>query len=37
MTYSTEPQCQAYAWFRGAGDNDSVPAHWLRGFEVYVS
>lgn len=33
-TYANEPNCHAYAWFRSAGDNTTVPAHWLRGFEV---
>ncbi|SPO06781.1 uncharacterized protein DNG_09475 [Cephalotrichum gorgonifer] len=35
VTLETEIQCPAYAWFRSAEDNDTVPHHWLRGFEVY--
>ncbi|KAJ8110814.1 hypothetical protein OPT61_g6435 [Boeremia exigua] len=35
VTLHTEPNCYAYAWFRSAGDNTTVPSHWLRGFEVY--
>ncbi|KAJ5604593.1 hypothetical protein N7510_009747 [Penicillium lagena] len=35
VTHSNEPKCHAYAWFRSAEDNDTVPHHWLRGLEVY--
>ncbi|KAH8700163.1 hypothetical protein BGW36DRAFT_424998 [Talaromyces proteolyticus] len=35
VTYKNEPKCRAYAWFRSAEDNDTVPHHWLRGLEVY--
>ncbi|KAJ5772468.1 hypothetical protein N7520_002997 [Penicillium odoratum] len=35
VTNDNEPNCHAYAWFKSAEDNDSVPHHWLRGFEVY--
>lgn len=34
VTAASEPDCEAYAWFRSAEDNDVVPKHWLRGFEV---
>ncbi|KAH7079813.1 hypothetical protein FB567DRAFT_595794 [Paraphoma chrysanthemicola] len=37
VTLHKEPRCHAYAWFRSADDNDEVPSHWLRGFEVYES
>jgi hypothetical protein len=37
VTLGTEPNCHAYAWFLSAGDNDAVPSHWLRGFEVSVT
>ncbi|OAL46296.1 hypothetical protein IQ07DRAFT_590482 [Pyrenochaeta sp. DS3sAY3a] len=37
VTFNTEPNCHAYAWFRSADDNDVVPSHWLRGFEIYTS
>ncbi|KAL5340961.1 hypothetical protein BJX70DRAFT_396342 [Aspergillus crustosus] len=36
VTLAHEPKCRAYAWFRSAEDNDTVPHHWLRGFEVQV-
>ncbi|OJJ07667.1 hypothetical protein ASPVEDRAFT_155461 [Aspergillus versicolor CBS 583.65] len=35
ITHTHEPKCHAYAWFRSAEDNDAVPHHWVRGFEVY--
>ncbi|CRG90702.1 hypothetical protein PISL3812_07747 [Talaromyces islandicus] len=35
VTYGNEPKCLAYAWFRSAEDNETVPHHWLRGLEVY--
>ncbi|KAL4866029.1 hypothetical protein BDV12DRAFT_210756 [Aspergillus spectabilis] len=35
VTHAHEPKCRAYAWFRSAGDNDTVPHHWVRGLEVY--
>jgi quinol monooxygenase YgiN len=35
VTHKTEPGTIAYAWFRGADDNDTVPGHWVRGFEAY--
>ena len=35
-TLQSEPQVQAYAWFESACDNDVVPHHWVRGFEVSV-
>ncbi|KAL4876150.1 hypothetical protein BJY04DRAFT_223373 [Aspergillus karnatakaensis] len=35
VTLANEPKCHAYAWFRSAEDSDTVPHHWLRGFEVY--
>jgi quinol monooxygenase YgiN len=34
VTLANEPDCIGYAWFRSAGDNDAVPSHWLRGFEM---
>lgn len=34
VTYATEPNTLAYAWFYSAGDNDNVPDHLVRGFEV---
>ncbi|KAL2067202.1 hypothetical protein VTL71DRAFT_1626 [Oculimacula yallundae] len=37
VTLATEPDCLGYAWFLSAGDNNVVPSHWLRGFEVYES
>ncbi|KAL2204653.1 hypothetical protein CC79DRAFT_1398910 [Sarocladium strictum] len=37
VTAATEPNCHGYAWFRSAGDNDVVPLHYLRGFEIYGS
>ncbi|KAH8897877.1 hypothetical protein GQ53DRAFT_837637 [Thozetella sp. PMI_491] len=35
-TAANEPDVAAYAWFRSAEDNDEVPHHWVRGFEVYT-
>lgn len=35
-TLDNEPQTTTYAWFAHAGDNDVVPAHWVRGFEMHV-
>ncbi|KAJ5661368.1 uncharacterized protein N7484_000740 [Penicillium longicatenatum] len=35
VTKSHEPKCLGYAWFKSAQDNDTVPHHWLRGFEIY--
>ncbi|KAL3475208.1 hypothetical protein BJX99DRAFT_230192 [Aspergillus californicus] len=35
VTHATEPKCHAYAWFRSAADNETVPHHWVRGLEVY--
>ncbi|KAH8168994.1 hypothetical protein LIA77_11120 [Sarocladium implicatum] len=37
VTHNTEPNCHGYAWFKSADDNDVVPSHWLRGFEIYGS
>ena len=34
VTYENEKDCIGYAWFRAAEDNESLPAHWCRGFEV---
>jgi hypothetical protein len=36
VTYNNEPDCIGYAWFRSTNDNDTIPLHWCRGFEVYV-
>jgi quinol monooxygenase YgiN len=36
VTHASEPEARAYAWFRSAEDNDTVPHHWVRGFEVYA-
>ncbi|KAJ4298003.1 hypothetical protein N0V90_005902 [Kalmusia sp. IMI 367209] len=35
VTEDTEAQVLAYAWFRAASDNNEIPVHYLRGFEVY--
>lgn len=34
VTHDSGPKCRAYAWFRSAEDNDTVPHHWLRRLEV---
>lgn len=34
VTYDTEPDTLSYAWFCSASDNDNVPDHFVRGFEV---
>lgn len=34
VAYENEPDCIGYAWFRSTKDNDTIPLHWCRGFEV---
>lgn len=34
VAFENEPDCIGYAWFRSTKDNDTIPLHWCRGFEV---
>lgn len=34
VAYEDEPGCVGYAWFRSTKENDTIPLHWCRGFEV---